>query len=122
MKRERLVVALVTCLAVTGAIAKDACDVAWRFAPRSEAQKPYVDAEVSWRAGNAKTSELTLTPEWGGIDNFAQAMHDFRSTSPHQWVLDRADPTRKTPGHESLHEARSSSATGRNSRASSRSV
>lgn len=74
------------------------CDVQWRFTPRVEGAARFIDAEVAWRAGDTSTSELVLNRDWGGAD-YARLLTDFRARSDHQWVLDRADPARKTVTH-----------------------
>ena len=98
---NRTIPALVTALllAIVCTTASAACDVSWRFTPRMTGPSRHIDAEVTWRAGNSRTTELALTREWGGVDTFTKAMRDFRTRSAHQWVVDRADPARKIVTH-----------------------
>jgi predicted metalloprotease with PDZ domain len=91
------VAALLLSVSCTFAVA--ACDLSYRLTPHLTGPSRYIDVELTWRAGDSRTTELTLTPDWGGVRDLAKSIRDFRARSTHQWVLDRADPTRKTVTH-----------------------
>lgn len=91
--------ALVLALPATaGAANRAECDVAWHFTPRFSDASPYLEAEVTWRAGSTNTTELALPRAWGGVE-LTPLLRDFSTRSAHQWVLDRADPARRTVTH-----------------------
>ena len=94
-----LLAAFALLLPAAGATAAGAaCEVAWHFTPMAAGSTRYIDAEVTWQAGDTVTTELVLTPDWGGVE-LTPLRRDFRTRSSHQWVLDRADPARKTVTH-----------------------